>query len=541
MASGGVKRPLFSKSAWIAPTAVTPDSGSIFGRNVKYEDIVRAERAEREKKAAKAKARGAGKERSEGSDTKRRRISTEEEQDIESGSASEVEHNNRNKKKETKEKARERPVTRSTPTKRKTLSDGLDSSPKTQRSPRRKADVNSTAITLDSGDEDEGEDDDLIVLTPAKPKASLQKSKVDSFLDERDSEEEEDEYLRLLKQKAREKARLQRQGSQPVRTPSIPPDRGSSATLENAADPRSPSFVQSQHDSRPASSNSIQDFGAASAGRRSTPNLEQQENDPEVKILIQSEIAGTKSLIVKRKASQSLKQVKEFWCQRFELEESVRRQVFFTWKGTRLFDSTTMRGIIRGLKKDHHHRQRQHQQRRSLSLGIDDDEGEGGDEDGGGNDDDGYDSSSTKDPSGGNVMLEAMTPEIYEQKQRDRERRQERQRSQIEDQDDENEGPSDQDEEKRGSSANAATAPAIEDRDKGAIVIRLVSKNLEPMPLRVRPHTKIGKIMRGYAAMRKVDDSKTPWLIFDGERLDAESTVEEVGFEDEDEVEVSIR
>ncbi|KIW26185.1 uncharacterized protein PV07_09299 [Cladophialophora immunda] len=534
MTSGGVKRPLFSKSAWIAPPAanspLATDGGSIFGRNVDYEDIVRAERAERERKAAKTKARGGGKEKSDDRhDLKRRRLSPGEERDVESASGSEAEHSRKKKKEE--DGVREKPVTRSTPMKRKGLSDGLDASTRTRQSPRGKADVKNTTITLDGGDEEETEDDDLVM--------SPRKSKADEVLDERDSEEE-DEYLRLLKQKAREKARLQRQDGQTVQRSSTPPDRGSSIALETA-DPRSPSVVRAQRDSRPASSNSIQDFGVASARR--TPNPD-QENDPEVKILIQSDIPGAKSLIVRRKASQSLKQVKEFWCRKFDLEESVTRQVFFTWKGTRLFDSTTMRGIIRGLKKDYH---RQQQRPRSLSLGIED-----GDEDGGGGgDDDGYDSSSTKDPSGGNIMLEAMTPEIYEQRLRDKERRQQRQRPQISstaaaDGEDEDGDPEEQEDEDAANAAAAASetpaaAAAAAERDKGAIVIRLVSKDLEPMQLRVRPHTTIGKIMRGYAATRKVDEAKTPWLIFDGERLDAESTVEEVGFEDEDEVEVSIR
>ncbi|KIW94725.1 uncharacterized protein Z519_04702 [Cladophialophora bantiana CBS 173.52] len=526
----GVERSLFTKSAWAAPaasnSAFTANSGSIFGRNVNYEDIIRAEKAERERKAAKAKARHE-KQKSEGPETKRRRRSAEE-HDKERSSESEVEA-----KKQNRGKIRERPVTRSTPTKEKFLSDGLDASPSTYRSPRRKAAAKSTVISLDDDDDDDG----LIMLTPKKPvKASPKRPKGAEVLDGKESEEE-DEYLRALKKKAREKARLQRQGGgQTEKRPSTPSARASSTTLENA-DPRSPSVVHSQHDSRPTSSRSIPD---SSASARHTP-ISEQEDDPEVKILIQSEIPGAKSLIVKRKASQSLKQVKEFWCRKFDLEESVARQVFFTWKGTRLFDSTTMRGIIRGLKKDHH---RQQQRPRSLSLSIDDEDG-----------DDGYSSSNAKDPSGGNIMLEATTPEIYEQKLREKERCRQRQQppqattsstdSGQEDQDEE--GDEKDQEEDTTHAARAATRSASEttvatnQRDQGAIVIRLVSRDLEPMQLRVRPHTTMDKIMRGYAATRKVDEGKTPWLIFDGDRLDRESTVEDVGLEDDDEVEVSIR
>ncbi|EXJ71043.1 uncharacterized protein A1O5_06036 [Cladophialophora psammophila CBS 110553] len=528
----GVERSLFTKSAWAAPaasnSAFTADSGSIFGRNVNYEDIIRAEKADRERKAAKAKARHE-KQKSEGPETKRRRRPAEE-HDNQRGSESEVEA-----KKQNKGKTRERPVTRSTPTKEKFLSDGLDTSPKTYRSPRRKAAAKSTVVSLDD------DDDGLIMLTPKKSvKASPKTPKGAEVLDGKESEEE-DEYLRALKQKARQKARLQRQGSgQTEKRPSTPSARGSSTILENA-DPRSPSVAHSQHDSRPTSSRSIQDSGASA---RHTP-ISEQEDDPEVKILIQSEIPGAKSLIVKRKASQSLKQVKEFWCRKFDLEESVARQVFFTWKGTRLFDSTTMRGIIRGLKKDHH---RQQHRPRSLSLSIDDEDGDDGD--------DGYSSSNAQDPSGGNIMLEATTPEIYEQKLREQERRRQRQQQQqattsSTDSGQEDQGKEEADEEvqeedttppTRAATRSASeTTAATNQRDQGAIVIRLVSRHLEPMQLRVRPHTTMDKIMRGYAAMRKVDEGKTAWLIFDGDRLDRESTVEDVGLEDDDEVEVNIR
>ncbi|OAL33867.1 hypothetical protein AYO20_06878 [Fonsecaea nubica] len=533
---GGVKRSLFSKSAVRAAVPAVTNSaltaggggGSIFGRNVNYEDIVRAERAQRERKAAKAKARsgGAGEKRkkSEGPDAKKRRISADD-CDVGSGSASEVE------KRKKEDKIRERPVTRSTPTKRKDLQRGLEALPKTRPSPRPKEAVKSTTIYLDDGDGEEAEDDVPIILTYAKPKNAGP-----DLLTEKDSDEE-DEYLRLLKQKAREKARLQRQGGQTILRSSTPPDRQPSIAREDI-DPNSPAGVRSQGTSRPASSNSVQDFEASAARTHNPP---EPENDPEVKIMIQSQIPGTNSLIVKRKASQSLKQVKEFWCRKFDLEDSVARQVFLTWKGTRLFDSTTMRGIIRGLKKDYHRQQRP----RSLSLGIEDVE-ENADGDAG------YDSSSAKDPSGGHIMLEAMTPELYDQRLREKDRLRQRQRSLLtssaDGSEDEDEDGGDADQEGREHDTEAARAPlqtaaaaAVAERDKGAIVIRLVSKDLEPMQLRVRPNTTIGKIMRGFAATRKVDEAKTPWLIFDGERLDKESTVEEVGFEDEDEVEVSIR
>ncbi len=73
------------------------------------------------------------------------------------------------------------------------------------------------------------------------------------------------------------------------------------------------------------------------------------------------------------------------------------------------------------------------------------------------------------------------------------------------------------------------------------MVIRLVGKAHEPLSLRVRPHTTVDKIIRGFRAVHKIDPAKNVVLSFDGDPLDPDSTVAEVGLEDEDEVEVRIR
>lgn len=478
----GVKRSLFSKPAWAAPAASTipkNDESSIFGRNVVYEDMVQVEKAKREKKAARAKKRAEGFKR-EGSESKRRRTSTEKEDGHSSSSGFDFNNDARGKN------GRAGPVTRSTPKKEKKLREGPSPSSQEYQSPRRRGGRQSSPKALDE------EDDDLVMLTTTRPKkTSPKKQEANDALEVEDSEEE-DEYIRELKRKAREKAQLQRQG---VDVGRLSPAITGSSTI---ATTRSPSKEQGQ--SRPVSSSSIQEFA------RQTPASE-QEDDPQVKILIQSDIPNTTSLIVVRKASQSLKQVREFWCRKFEFDESMARNVFFTWKGTRLFDSTTMRGIIRGLKND--------ARQRSSSMDADDDED--------------FDDRNAKDPSAGHILLEATTDEIYQEKQQQKERRGQRMDASASEADEDT------------STAPKNREAQAEEKDKGAVVIKLVSRDFDSMQLRVRPHTTIGKIMRGFAATKNVEEGKTPWLIFDGERLDPEQTVEEVGFEEEDEVEVSIR
>ncbi|ETI26984.1 hypothetical protein G647_10083 [Cladophialophora carrionii CBS 160.54] len=520
MASGGVKRSLFSKPAWAAAStkgtksdASKEDGGSIFGRNVAYDEILRAQKAERERKAAKAKARSErqkSKEASEGPpEWKRRRISTELDDNSDTDGAKK------------KKKSRDKPVmTRSTPSEGgKPHTDELDAPAHSPHSSRKDS---GKATVLNRDRDGDGEDDELIMLTPPKVldatlKGGKMKKKTttpnpEDGLDDEQTSSEEDEYLRQLKQKAREKARQQRDHLGDATRPHTPSSRGNSAAFEHnhqrslsAAKDHSPRFASTTPTSA-ASFNTPKETPAPALAPAPAPV---QEEDPEVKILICSEIHGTKPLIVKRRASQSLKQVKEFWCRKFELDESVARQVFFTWNGTRLFDSTTMRGILRNLKKE------AWQKGRTKYANL--------------VDADDFDENSAQDPSNGNIVVEAMTQDMYD-------RRQQRQQDGTADSDQQ-----DHDQDQHGRAEEQA--PTQPDMNAGAIIIRLVSNNkdLEPMQLRVRPHTTIGKIMRGYAATRNIDEGKTPWLIFDGERLEPEMTVDEVGFEDEEQVEVSVR
>lgn len=63
--------------------------------------------------------------------------------------------------------------------------------------------------------------------------------------------------------------------------------------------------------------------------------------DPVVSILITSRITNTTPLIVNRKVSQRLKDVRVTWCQRQGFTPDFTTTVFLTWRGKRLFDVTT--------------------------------------------------------------------------------------------------------------------------------------------------------------------------------------------------------
>ena len=218
-------------------------------------------------------------------------------------------------------------------------------------------------------------------------------------------------------------------------------------------------------------------------------------------------IPNAREMIVTRHASQPLDKVKEFWCQRNNLNPAIVSKVFFTWNGTRLFNSTTMRSIITRLKKLH-----------PMPDGS--------------------------DPSMGKIEIEAVTEEIFEYRNKQRERRKREEmagpsESQDQEQDDS------QDADSNGIlSATDPNGPEQEQEqpaEKTGIVIRLTNPAQDDMSLRLRPNTAVARIIHGYRKIKKIDPSKECWLVFDGERLEDTQTVEEVEFEHEDTVEVHIR
>ncbi|KAL8726045.1 MAG: hypothetical protein Q9166_006960 [cf. Caloplaca sp. 2 TL-2023] len=71
--------------------------------------------------------------------------------------------------------------------------------------------------------------------------------------------------------------------------------------------------------------------------------------DPVVSILVTSRIPNTKPLIVNRRVSQRLKDVRLTWCQRQGFTPDTTETIFLTWRGKRLFDVTTCRSLGIGI------------------------------------------------------------------------------------------------------------------------------------------------------------------------------------------------
>jgi len=153
-----------------------------------------------------------------------------------------------------------------------------------------------------------------------------------------------------LAAKAREKRRLQ--------------ELGAAKSIASGG----PSRISSESFSRPTSATSA------------------PAHDPIVRIFISSAIPNTVPLLVSRKLSQRLQEVRKAWCARQNFSEDMADSVFFTYRNRRLWDVTTCK-----------------------SLGIDVDSS------GNIRQKDDFDLYSEND---GKIHLEAVTPEIWEENTR---------------------------------------------------------------------------------------------------------------------------
>lgn len=82
------------------------------------------------------------------------------------------------------------------------------------------------------------------------------------------------------------------------------------------------------------------------------PTPSPQPLDDVVSILITSRIANTTPLIVNRRISQRLKDVRLAWCDRQGFTAEAAATVFLTWRGKRLFDVTTCKSLGIGVSAE---------------------------------------------------------------------------------------------------------------------------------------------------------------------------------------------
>ncbi len=218
------------------------------------------------------------------------------------------------------------------------------------------------------------------------------------------------------------------------------------------------------------------------------PPRTQHDLDPTVEIFITSQMDGTKPLLVKRKLSGRFKEVRLSWCDKQQTSNGIsmgptlKDKIFLTWRGKRLFDSTSCQAL--GLKLDDHGR---------LSA------------------DDGVDAD-------GRVHLEAWSEEAFKKYQKKAAVNQQRVRD------------------------NSMGADSAEEENEEPIKkIRLVMKARDmEFKLVVKPHTTFEKMILAFREGKHIPQEKKITLHWDGEILEPFTTIGETELEDLDNVEVHI-
>lgn len=485
------KRSLFKKPAWAAQSKPTAEDGkSIFQQNV-YEDILRENQRKEERRLAKQRQKDEQKasgRRSKAQDdeqpNKKRRVSAEtytidSDDDVNDDERKFVDGYESQSDSDTADKVTQIKTRNKRSGRRSAPS--RETTPLLMESPRKnkKADKSLSehpSRSLNRNTQPESEDE-LIVVEEISAKPSPRKSKtIDKKAAVSESESDSDSDEYVRELKRAARAEAR---SKKLLAASDQEARGQSVRSPSAAAPGSTHTLDSQRNSPTPT--------PATAG----------PSDPEVLIRIKTIIPGCNEVFVKRKASQTLEGLEKYFVETHKLSDQLRQKLFFTWNLQKLYKSTTMSSILAQI-------------RAKYGPNID-----------------------GSDRSEGRIELEAMTVEILNlrKQQLDRERK-------IANGEWQEEGGADQG---TDDLAQPIEPPEAVQPRKG-IVINLKSNNEDHLPsmaLRVHPDTAVSRIIRGYKSKMKVDSSMRVYLMFDGDRLEGHQMVEEIGFEDQDCVDIA--
>ncbi|MCJ1306025.1 hypothetical protein MMC08_008843 [Hypocenomyce scalaris] len=449
------KKSLFNKPAWSKPQT-TGDAVDFFHRSRQtYVDIAAEEERRRKRKLArkeKERARTANREEREG---KRRRISDySEDDDDHSSSGTEQEE-----------------VAKSITAKVQPVESHKSASPRRpQISPKsllkqyeeitavpgseeRHKPSQSRVIEIDESEDAPGEvpgGDELEITTVTT--AQSPQVEDDGLL-------ASDEEFPELARKAREKARQKRLEAEATFASLDPPPSA----------PRDWSLQRSPSQQQP------------------TPPPQPPPDDI-ISILITSRIANTTPLIVNRRISQRLKDVRMTWCDRQGFTPEDTATVFLTWRGKRLFDVTTCKSLGIGVSADG-----------SIVM------------------------KGKKDILGEEerrIHMEAMTEEILEDYKKSKRR-----------------AMGDEDAEESG----YQEAEQVEQKAEEQVRVILKAKGLDDFKLRVKASTSISRIINAFRSTYGVGADKEVFLLFDGERLERGARVDETDLNDMDSIEVHIK
>lgn len=233
--------------------------------------------------------------------------------------------------------------------------------------------------------------------------------------------------------------------------------------------------------------------------------LEQDENQL-VNVFVTSDIPGTRDRQFRFTLVKPLKVIRMKWVEvqleRIEIPRSEVESVFLTWRGHELYDTTTLHSL-------------------DLEATFRKNGGGGGGGDGAGDLSEGF-----KDDDWTNVHLQMWTRELWEEHEKQEARRRRHDLGDYSDDEGGNQGDG---------------ADVIEPEVEQKIKVLLKTKADEPLKTSVRPSTTIGTLMELFRKMRGLAADAPITLMFDGDELEEEMTVEEADIGDMETIEVYIR
>lgn len=474
------QKSLFNKPKWGAPKTITSETDLFSRSNRSYESFKLDEEERRRKKAERKLQEKSRESQVENStrEEKRRRLSNYngESQD----KAKDVQENSGRENKQEACEDEKTATPNDEPVKSRQSPESLSERYETSVTQLNgKISKSKSAVAVDLGEDESNsvispKDEDQVVVT------QLQPTKKEEEEDPMPSDEEFPELAR----KAREQARRKRLESEK-------PDISSSSQSQSY------SFGAGRLSSNLADDSQV----------RSSKSAEPAPA-PVVNLLVTSNIPNTTPVIVRRKLTQRLKEVRLAWCGRQGFDESTIMGVFLTWRGMRVFDVNSCK---------------------ALGIGVDED--------------DNVVMDGEKDALGERerrIHMEVMTHEMFEEYKK---AKLHAARQQYAEQDE-----------------TIEEAPPPEEKSEAEVRIVVRAKDLPDHKLIVRPvsisanhfrgflsanekfqNTKMAKLLKVFRLQYQLPEERTVTLMFDGERLDPETTIEQADIGDMDTIEAYVK
>ena len=319
------KKSIFNKPAWAksAPASVEPDpedSTDFFRRSDRTFAVVAAEQEARRKRRKARKeqdaARGSGNE----GGAKRQRTTESADEEESTDTKTLPKHHAESRSKGVAKSSTKSPMRSNGSAKPRDSTQSLTKchEPEPDSIAAAKVELermmSSNVISLDSDEEM-----DRVSQKPPKPVATsapLKRSEIED-LDVSDEEELFPELARKARDNAKQK-HMQKD------TPKDPKSTTNPIAINESPEP----------------ADATKSVSTAKLGESKLISSRPQKppSDPVVSIFVQSAIPDTTPFILNRKLHQRLKEVRQYWCKRQSFSADVAARVILTWRGRRVFD-----------------------------------------------------------------------------------------------------------------------------------------------------------------------------------------------------------